>query len=71
MELTDHVEVTSTVTKIGTSSFATTSVIATSEGHRCATVRTVQVALDDTGGGSRPWTDDERAVLERLLAPSA
>lgn len=65
------VEVTSAVTDIGTSSFATTSVIATLAGQPCATVRTVQVVLREDRAGTRPWTDAERAVLDSLLTVPA
>ncbi|MBJ7336374.1 thioesterase family protein [Mycolicibacterium sp.] len=66
--LDDRVEVTSAVEKIGTSSFTTVSVISTAT-QRCATVRTVQVVLDEERSGSRPWTAEERAALhEELVA---
>jgi acyl-CoA thioester hydrolase len=66
-ELTDTLEVTSAVEKVGSSSFTTINVIRTAAGQRCATVRTVQVVLKTDRSGSRPWADDERAVLEGLL----
>jgi acyl-CoA thioester hydrolase len=64
--LSDSVEVTSAVESVGTSSFTTVNVVATTT-HKCTTVRTVQVVLRDDRSGSRPWTADERAVLESLL----
>jgi acyl-CoA thioester hydrolase len=62
----DAVEVTSAVEGVGTSSFTTVNIIATAT-HKCATVRTVQVVLRKDGGKTRPWTDDERAVLNNLI----
>jgi acyl-CoA thioester hydrolase len=62
----DAVEVTSAVESVGTSSFTTANIIATTS-HKCATVRTVQVVLRDDGSGTRPWTDDERAALNALV----
>jgi acyl-CoA thioester hydrolase len=35
--------------------------------HKCATVRTIQVALREDRSRARPWTDDERATLNTLL----
>lgn len=67
VEITDTVEVTSALEKIGSSSMTSISVIATAEGQRCATVRTVQVVLNEDGDGSRPWTDEERATLEGVI----
>lgn len=64
--LDDLVEVTSAIEKIGTSSFTSVSVISTAT-HRCATVRTVQVVLAEDRAGSRPWTTEERAALEKGL----
>jgi acyl-CoA thioester hydrolase len=64
--LSDSVEVTSAVESVGTSSFTTVNVVATAT-HKCTTVRTVQVVLCDDRSGARPWTADERAVLESLL----
>jgi acyl-CoA thioester hydrolase len=64
--LSDSVEVTSAVESVGTSSFITVNVVATAA-HKCTTVRTVQVVLRDDRSGARPWTADERAVLESLL----
>lgn len=55
------------VESVGTSSFTTINVIATDDGRKCATVRTVQVVLDTDRKGTRPWTDDERLVLTRLM----
>ena len=67
VELDDVLQVTSTVESVGTSSFTTVNLIATVEGRRCATVRTVQVVLDSDRQGSRPWTEDERAALMGLV----
>lgn len=64
---TDVLEVSSAVHAIGTTSFTTMNVIATGD-QRCATVRTVQTVLREDRSASRPWTPDERAALERLLA---
>jgi acyl-CoA thioester hydrolase len=64
---TDLVEVSSAVEAIGTTSFTTINVVATAT-HRCATVRTVQVVLREDRSTTRPWTADERAALEELLA---
>ena len=68
VEETDVVEVTSVVEKVGTSSFATRNVISTTDGRLCATVRTVQVVLRTDRTGTRPWTEEERAVLESLIS---
>lgn len=62
----DSVEVSSAVESVGTSSFTTLNIIATAR-HKCATVRTVQVALREDGSGTRPWTDDERTTLNELI----
>jgi acyl-CoA thioester hydrolase len=67
VELTDRLEVSSAIEKIGTSSFTTINVISTAA-HTCATVRTVQVVVNEDRTGSRPWTDEERAALNELLA---
>lgn len=67
VEATDVVDVSSTVESVGTSSCATVNVIATSEGRRCATVRTVQVVLRPDRKATRPWTDKERASLTALV----
>jgi acyl-CoA thioester hydrolase len=63
----DRLEVTSAVESIGTTSFTTINVVATAT-HRCATVRTVQVVLREDRTATRPWTAEERAALEQLLA---
>ena len=63
----DLVEVSSVVAAIGNSSFTTINVVATAA-HRCATVRTVQVVLQEDRSATRPWTAGERATLEQLLA---
>lgn len=62
----DAVEVTSAVESVGTSSFTTVNIIATAS-YKSATVRTVQVVLQEDGSGTRPWTDDERAALNDLV----
>ena len=67
--LVDVVEVTSAIEKVGTSSFTSVSVISTAT-HRCSTVRTVQVVLAEDRAGSRPWTTEERAALEKGLVVS-
>jgi acyl-CoA thioester hydrolase len=64
--LEDRLEVTSAVEKIGTSSFTTINIISTAT-QQCATVRTVQVVVNADRSGSRPWTAEERASLEKLL----
>ncbi|QNJ95861.1 acyl-CoA thioesterase [Mycolicibacterium fluoranthenivorans] len=69
--VTDVVHVTSTVGSIGRTSFTTVNEIATDEGRRCATVRTVQVVLDPDGQHPRPWTDLERAALSELSGTPA
>lgn len=66
----DVLEVSTAVERIGTTSFTTISVIAT-ERDRCATVRTIQAVLCDDRSATRPWTSDERAVLEELLAAAS
>jgi acyl-CoA thioester hydrolase len=71
VEATDMLEVTSTVESVGTSSFTTVSHIATADGRRCATVRTVQVVLREDREGTRPWTDSERESLDELIAAGA
>ena len=65
--VTDVLEVSSDVEKIGTTSFTTINVIANAE-HKCATVRTVQVVVREDRTATRPWNPDERAALEDLLA---
>ena len=65
--VTDVVEVSSDVETIGNTSFTTINVIAIAE-HKCATVRTVQAVLREDRTATRPWTDDERAALDELLA---
>lgn len=67
VEQTDILEVSSAVDGIGKTSFTTINVVATAT-HRCATVRTVQVVLREDRSATRPWTSDERAALEELLA---
>jgi acyl-CoA thioester hydrolase len=64
--LSDSLEVTSAVESIGTSSFTTLNIIATAN-HKCATVRTVQVVLRADRSGTRPWTNEERAILNDLV----
>jgi acyl-CoA thioester hydrolase len=63
----DLLEVSSAVEAIGNTSFTTINVVATAT-HRCATVRTVQVVLREDRTATRPWTPDERAALDELLA---
>jgi acyl-CoA thioester hydrolase len=63
----DLLEVFSTVEGIGTTSLTTINVVATAT-HRCATVRTVQVVLREDRAATRPWTVEERAALDELLA---
>ena len=63
VEVTDLLEVTSSVESVGRSSFSTINVIATDKGRLCATVRTVQVVLAEDRQNSRPWTEEERAAL--------
>lgn len=65
VEVTDLLAVTSSVETVGRSSFVTVNVISTSEGRKCATIRTVQVVLGSDRQNSRPWTDDERGALAR------
>jgi acyl-CoA thioester hydrolase len=65
--LEDIVEVSTHIDAVGTSSFTTINVIAIAS-HRCATVRTVQVVVREDRTAARPWTADERTVLEELLA---
>ena len=64
--LSDLVEVTSGVESVGTSSFTTVNIVATAS-HKCATVRTVQVVVDEDRSRTRPWSDDERAILNNLV----
>jgi acyl-CoA thioester hydrolase len=65
--VTDVLEVSSDVEKVGNTSFTTINVIANAE-HKCATVRTVQVVVREDRTATRPWNADERAALEGLLA---
>lgn len=67
IEACELIDVSSTVESIGTSSCTTISVISTSEGRKCATVRTVQVVLRPERTGTRPWSDQERTALQRLI----
>ena len=62
----ETIDVTSGVESVGNSSCTTVSVISTTDGRKCATVRTVQVVLREDKMGTRPWTDDERAALSAL-----
>ena len=62
----DSVEVTSAVESVGTSSFTTMNTISVVS-HKCATVRTVQVVMRKDRTRTRPWTDDERAALNKLI----
>lgn len=65
--LEDRLEVSAAVESIGTTSFTTVNVISTAT-NRCATVRTVQVVVNQDRSGARPWTADERAALTEVLA---
>jgi len=67
--LSDSVEVTCAVESFGTSSFTTVHAV-TAAGHKCATVRTVQVVLREDRSGARPWTVDERVALNDLIVPA-
>ena len=67
VELNETLDVTSGVESIGTSSCTSVSVIATTDGRRCVTVRTVQAVLREDRRGTRPWTDAERASLDALV----
>jgi acyl-CoA thioester hydrolase len=67
VEELDLVEVTSVVDSVGTTSLTTVNVISTAHG-KCATVRTVQVVMNDDRSGTRPWTESERATLTGLVA---
>lgn len=66
--LEDRLKVTSTVEKIGTTSFTTVSIISTAT-ERCATVRTVQVVLDEDRSNTRAWTAEERDALTKASLP--
>ncbi|WP_260991253.1 acyl-CoA thioesterase [Mycobacterium deserti] len=66
VEETDLVEVTSVVHGVGTSSLTTINVISTAHG-KCATVRTVQVVMDEDRSGTRPWTEAERKTLAEFI----
>lgn len=70
VERSDTVEVSSRITKIGTTSLTSTAVIATTTGEKCATVTTVQVVLREDRSGTRPWSESERATLRRLAGMS-
>ena len=65
VEGSETVLVTSAVAAVGNSSLTTVNVIATADGHRCATVRTVQVVLGEDRAATRPWSAEERAALQR------
>ena len=64
--LNESVEVISGVESIGRSSCASVSGIATTDGRRCVTVRTVQAVLREDRRGTRAWTDAERESLDKL-----
>jgi acyl-CoA thioester hydrolase len=66
VEEDEKLDITSGVESVGTSSCKTISVISTTEGRKCATVRTVQAVLREDRKGTRPWTDAERASLEAV-----
>jgi acyl-CoA thioester hydrolase len=67
VEQSDRLTVSSAVERVGRTSFTTVNVIATAT-EACATVKTVQVVLREDRTGARPWTADERAALDKLLA---
>lgn len=67
VEQFDSIDVTSTVTAVGTSSLTSVNVISTLDGQKCATVTTVQVVVREDREGSRPWTDRERSTLRQLM----
>ena len=69
--VTDTLEVTSRVESIGRTSFTTLNTIATDTGRACATVRTVQVVLDQARQRPRPWTEAELATLNSLTTEPA
>ena len=71
VELTDAVEVTSAVERVGVSSLTTLSKIHIVGGQLCAAVRTVQVVLREDRSCSRPWTAREKAALETLQGQPA
>lgn len=71
IEGTDTLEVTTAVTDVGTSSLATVSEIATTDGRSCGTVSTVQVVLRSDRTGSRPWADTERTALAVWISNGA
>ena len=62
VELTDAVEVTSAVERVGV--FAADQQDSHRRRQLCAAVRTVQVVLRDDRSGSRPWTAREKAALK-------
>ncbi|MGZ5362656.1 MAG: acyl-CoA thioesterase [Mycobacterium sp.] len=66
VEETDLVAVSSVVDSVGTTSMSTVNVVATGQG-KCATVKTVQVVMNDDRSGTRPWTGAERTRLEGLV----
>jgi acyl-CoA thioester hydrolase len=70
VEETDLVEVSSVVEGVGTTSMTTVNIIATARG-KCATVKTVQVVMNDDRSGTRPWTEAERRTLEALARNDA
>lgn len=59
VELTDIVEVTSAVERVGFSSLTTLGRIHIVGGQLCASVRTVQAVLHEDRSCSRPWTASE------------
>lgn len=68
--VTDTLEVTARVESIGRTSFTTLNTIATDTGRACATVRTVQVVLDQAQQRPRPWSEAELATLNSLSTES-
>ncbi|GGG72318.1 thioesterase [Corynebacterium pelargi] len=65
MPSTDKVRVETVVTNIGRSSFTTRQTLHDGEGHVCATVHTVQVAIDLPTSKPRQITEKEMKVLTR------
>ncbi len=64
---TEEVVVTCQATDIGRSSLRTSEQILLPGGDLAAQSQTVIVARDDKTRTSRPWTDEERAILTRAI----
>ncbi|MGA1501201.1 MAG: acyl-CoA thioesterase [Candidatus Nanopelagicales bacterium] len=64
---TPEVLVTCQATDIGRSSMRTTEQILLPGGDVAAVSQTVIVARDSTTRSSRPWTDEERAILTNAI----